>query len=503
MATTGFGLRGLKTSFGGIDWDDSRRPAQPGGRLLNLGVAPQQAERVQASRGGSAPTSHLTLGGYGQRRVDTLANRSLGSIDRGIASTHSGVRALARENAIQPFINSRNEANQAFADADARDAAAMEAREQRMANMGRNPALEQSARRAAAGTYGAGTHAVSVNGSTDLGSMTGAEAAARVRANPRLAEGGVFGRNDREAAMQRNRDFIRSGRASMFGPRPATTKGILRMRNADLKGQELANQREANHLMAGNDRYAQDTIRQGNSLLAKLRGQELKVTRENNHLQHLGDLAKNANNNQSRQFAAMMQAFKEGGFDEEQLKRIEGILNKWGGGGGEANGGETAPAAAQAQPQTAPEEPDYGPPSHDLNDPETQAYWAKKGVGPKSWLKALRDSGGNTAPGPATEGTGQPAAAPGDFTDPAIVQSPEVVQVASEQPQPSTPSTSWKMIPIPRTPYAPSSPMTTNSSLNSLSNASAQYQLPQNVNMPPLHWFADPMRSDITRRLGI
>jgi hypothetical protein len=34
--------------------------------------------------------------------------------------------------------------------------------------------------------------------------------------------------------MQRNRDFIRSGRASMFGPRPATTKGILALRGAGI-----------------------------------------------------------------------------------------------------------------------------------------------------------------------------------------------------------------------------------------------------------------------------
>lgn len=77
-----------------------------------------------------------------------------------------------------------------------------------------------------------------------LGTSSGAEVAAYARANPSLGSGsGVFGRNDREAAMQRNRDFIRSGRASMFGPRPATTKGIMALREADYKEKELANQR--------------------------------------------------------------------------------------------------------------------------------------------------------------------------------------------------------------------------------------------------------------------
>lgn len=109
----------------------------------------------------------------------------------------------------------------------------------------------------------------------DLGSMTGAEAEARVRANPRLAEGGVFGRNDREMAMQRNRDFIASGRGSMFGPRPASSRVRLQEGVQALKGQELANQREANLLMAGNDRYK-------TSALAALRRGDQQITAANN-----------------------------------------------------------------------------------------------------------------------------------------------------------------------------------------------------------------------------
>lgn len=96
------------------------------------------------------------------------------------------------------------------------------------------------------------------HGIRTLGTMTGAAAAARVAVNPRLAEGGIFGRNDREAAMQRNRDFIRSGRASMFGPRPATTKGRLEMLRADQEEKRLAHESRLEGLRARDAKEARD-----------------------------------------------------------------------------------------------------------------------------------------------------------------------------------------------------------------------------------------------------
>lgn len=105
-----------------------------------------------------------------------------------------------------------------------------EARAARMAGMGRNPGLEMAARRAAAGTYGHATKGITLSGPGNGSSNSLREAAAYAGASPGLRRGSdVFGRNDREAALQRNRDFIASGRSSMFGPRPATTKGRLAM----------------------------------------------------------------------------------------------------------------------------------------------------------------------------------------------------------------------------------------------------------------------------------
>lgn len=334
-----------------------------------------------------------------------------------------------------------------------RNIADAQARRSRWDNMGRNPGLELAARGAAGRYFNPNSplpragdtspqaeSARNARGIRTLGTSSGAEAAAYARANPSVGSGsGIFGRNDREAAMQRNRDFIRSGRASMFGPRPATTKGILRMRNADLKGQELANQREANHLMAGSDRYAQDTIRQGNSMLAKLRGQELNVTRENNHLQHLGNLATNANNNKSRQFAAMMQAFKEGGFDEEQLKRIEGILNQWGGGGAEPGEPQDAPQQGGARPlKTQAKTPvlrQLKRPAGDIDSEAVQKAYEDVGIfsrgrpymiGNDGKPIAVQQETPAAAPAPAANPQRRPQLFAEDFQDPASVPSPEV-----------------------------------------------------------------------------
>lgn len=141
-----------------------------------------------------------------------------------------------------------------------------EARRQRMANMGRNPALEINARNAAAGTYGTNTRGITLSGPGNGSSNSLREAAAYAASSPGLRRGGdVFGRNDRFAALQRNRDFIASGRASMFGPRPATTKGKLAMLQADLKREDNAHEMRLEGLRAQRD-VALENTRQGGQM---------------------------------------------------------------------------------------------------------------------------------------------------------------------------------------------------------------------------------------------
>lgn len=354
--------------------------------------------------------------------------------------------------------------------------------------------LEAQARRRTANMFGANTRPVSVGGVRDLGSMTGAEAEERVRANPRLAEGGVFGRNDRAAAMQRNQDFIRSGRASMFGPRPATTKGILSMRNAELKGQELENTRRADAMRAANDRYNAETTRQGNSILAGLRGEELRMTDENNQRAADNERLKN----QTRLVASFLKALSSGtpeggGFSPEQLKLIEQTYNNVFG-GAEAQGGEEAapPAAEQEQP-AAPSYKYQERPEGDLNNKDVQAYYAERGIGPKSWLKALRNPAQPNQQAASPAGTSRQPTLAELGADPASVASPEAA--AEQAPGATKP---YVMLPIPSRPQAPYTPnflppTQSNSSLNSLSSASIPAAVPK-VDRETARRLADPMR---------
>ncbi len=142
------------------------------------------------------------------------------------------------------------------------------------------------------------------HGIRTLGTSSGAEAAAYAKANPSLGSGsGVFGRNDREAAMQRNRDFIRSGRSSMFGPRPATTKGILNLREADYKEKELANQRHLEGLRQRGAIEKERVAQEGQTGIERLRleGEKYKTNK-------LADYNQAALTEQGRQFDATMSA---------------------------------------------------------------------------------------------------------------------------------------------------------------------------------------------------
>ena len=255
----------------------------------------------------------------------------------------------------------------------------------RTANMGRNPGLEMSARRAAAGFYGAGTHGIT------LGTSSGAEAAALAGAQSGLRGlrrgSDVFGRNDRAAHLQRNADFIASGRVSHFETRPATTWGREREGLRALKQQELENGRRADLLAAGTDRRRIDSLaglkrhelgiaRENNrlqaandlaksSMLAGLRGRELDITRENNLL--MADADRRRIEAQERLLA---------GQPGEQATPLaappEGIgALRW----QDANGAATLPA-----PKPPVQTPDYGPPTHNVEDPATREYWEARGI---------------------------------------------------------------------------------------------------------------------------
>lgn len=137
-----------------------------------------------------------------------------------------------------------------------------------------------------------------------LGTSSGAEAAAYAKANPSLGSGSsVFGRNDREAAMQRNRDFIRSGRASMFGPRPATTKGITALREADYKDRELANQRHLEGLRQRGAIEKERVTQEGQTGIERLR-----LEGENHKTDALANYNQKVLDEQRRQFDATMDA---------------------------------------------------------------------------------------------------------------------------------------------------------------------------------------------------
>lgn len=354
--------------------------------------------------------------------------------------------------------------------------------------------LEAQARHRTANMFGANTRPVSVGGVRDLGSMTGAEAEARVRANPRLAEGGVFGRNDRAAAMQRNQDFIRSGRASMFGPRPATTKGILSMRNAELKGQELENTRRADAMRAANDRYNAETTRQGNSILAGLRGEELRMTGDNNKRAAENERLKIAQRETAMRLKTVGTVLDSANVPEEMKKAIlENLTKEWSG-GGEQQGGETpTPAAEQEQP-AAPTYKYQERPEGDLNNKDVQAYYAERGIGPKSWLKALRNPAQPNQQAASPAGTSRQPTLAELGTDPASVASPEAV--TEQAPGATKP---YVMLPIPSRPQAPYTPnfllppTQSNSSLNSLSGASIPAAVPK-VDRETARMLADPMR---------
>ena len=262
----------------------------------------------------------------------------------------------------------------------------------RTANMGRNPSLEMAARKAAVGTYGAGTHAVSVNGSTDLGSTTGAEAAAYAAANPGLRRGSdVFGRNDRAAAMQRNRDFIASGRGSMFGPRPATTKGQNAEALRGLKRYEAETARLTNDAAAQNHRHEVDQ-------LAGLRRRELDITEKNNAAMARNDQLKMAQNAAAKYHSDLAKVLAGANLAPEVqasiLEKMGGAAGVQPGGLGESGLGENRPfTPTRGQPVNRGMEQQPAPPSYKyqerprggLGNKDVKGYLEERGIVPQAW----------------------------------------------------------------------------------------------------------------------
>jgi hypothetical protein len=123
-----------------------------------------------------------------------------------------------------------------------------------------------------------------------LGETSGAEAAAYAESHPGLSRGSdVFGRNDRAAHLQRNADFIASGRGSHFQARPASSRGRNMEELRGLKRYELESGRRADLMRAQNDRYGQETKRGEIQRLTGLKQGELAATVEKNKMEAEND----------------------------------------------------------------------------------------------------------------------------------------------------------------------------------------------------------------------